>query len=291
MTAKGKYDLAVAYRIYPKVAKPALGLPFSDDKARLAEVCLQSFRRSLGSLRVKIWVLLDGCPAEYADIFRRCFAEEDLVLIPLPGIGNYGTFNKQMEILLGQADAELIYFAEDDYFYLQDQFRLMLDFLQAHDDVDFVSPFDHLDCYTMELHRTPAWLRAFQGRHWRTAASTCLTFLTTRRVLRETERVFRTYARKNYDSSLWLSLTKERVLAPWAWPGIARREPFSMKIFAKAWLFGWPQILFGNRRKIWMPVPSIASHMDVNALAPGVDWPALMREQAFSARGDAVRRL
>lgn len=289
MTAKGKYDLAVAYRIYPKVAKPALGLPFSDDKARLAEVCLRSFRRSLGSLRVKVWVLLDGCPPEYADIFRRYFDEEDLVLIPLAGIGNYGTFNKQIEILSRQNDSELIYFAEDDYFYLPDQLRLMLDFLQAHDDVDFVSPFDHLDCYTMELHRMPTWLRAFQGRHWRTAASTCLTFLTTRQVLRETEQVFRTYARKNYDSSLWLTLTKQRVLAPWTWPWIAIREPFTMKIFAKAWLFGWSQILFGTRRTVWTPVPSIASHMDINALAPSVDWPALMQEQWQSMAQEAAR--
>jgi hypothetical protein len=70
----GRYDVAVVYRIYPKVAKPALGLPFSDDKERLSEVCLQSFRRSLGTLRAKVWVLLDGCPPQYADMFRRVFA-------------------------------------------------------------------------------------------------------------------------------------------------------------------------------------------------------------------------
>lgn len=288
MTVKQRYDVAVAYRIYPKVAKPALGLPFSDDKARLAEVCLQSFRRSLGSLRVKLWVLLDGCPPEYADMFRRHFAEQDLELIPLAGIGNYGTFSKQIEILREQTAAELIYFAEDDYFYLPDQFRLMVDFLQAHQDVDFVSPFDHLDCYTMELHRGPTWLRAFGGRHWRTAASTCLTFLSTRQVLLDTERILRTYADKNYDCSLWLSLTKERVLSPWSWPRLFLRQPFTMKIFAKAWLFGWRQILFGKRRSVWTPVPSIASHIDIKSLAPGVDWPTLMEQQQTSARGDVL---
>ncbi len=71
--ASQNYDVAIAYRIYPKVAKPAAGLPFSDDKYRMAEVCLQSFRRSLGDLRVKIWVLLDGCPPSYADLFRSYF--------------------------------------------------------------------------------------------------------------------------------------------------------------------------------------------------------------------------
>jgi hypothetical protein len=288
MSARNKYDLAVAYRIYPKVAKPALGLPFSDDKARLAEVCLQSFRRSLGNLRVRLWVLLDGCPPEYAAMFRRYFAEPDLELIPLGGIGNYGTFNRQIEILSQQNDSELVYFAEDDYFYLPDQFRSMLDFLQAHEDVDFVSPFDHLDCYSMELHHMPVWIRVFQGRHWRTAASTCLTFLTTRRSLRDTEWVMRTYAHRNYDCGVWLSLTKERVLAPWTWPRLARREPFTMKILAKAWFFGWRQILFGKKRRIWAPLPSIASHMDVKSLAPGMDWPTLMKEQSGLLPGDAA---
>ncbi len=44
------YDLAIAYRIYPKVAKPAQGLPFSGVKFRLSEICLRSFKESLGNL-------------------------------------------------------------------------------------------------------------------------------------------------------------------------------------------------------------------------------------------------
>ena len=67
MTARYTHDLAVAYRIYPSVSRPALGLPFSDDKYRLSEICLHSFKESLGSLRVKVWAILDGCPPEYAE--------------------------------------------------------------------------------------------------------------------------------------------------------------------------------------------------------------------------------
>ncbi|HEX4602647.1 MAG TPA: glycosyltransferase family 2 protein [Candidatus Angelobacter sp.] len=277
-----KYDVAVVYRIYPKMSKPALGLPFSDDKERMAEVCLQSFRRSLGDLRAKVWVLLDGCPPSYAGMFRRAFVPEDLVLEPLPGIGNHGTFNRQIEILLHQQDAELVYFAEDDYFYLPDQFRLMTEFIQGNADADFVSPFDHMDCYTQELHRRPTWLRVFQDRHWRTAGSTCLTFLTTKSILRQTQRIFRSYARRNFDCSLWLSLTKENVLHPVDFLRWTVRQPLFAKIIAKAWFFGWPQILFGKRRKLWSPVPGVATHMDFHALSPTIDWPALMQEQARS---------
>ena len=137
-------------------------------------------------------------------------------LISLDGIGNLATFAKQIEILLEQRESDLVYFAEDDYFYLPNQFHLMLDFLSANSDVHFVSPFDHLDCYTLELHNEPKWLRVHGSRHWRTAASTCLTFLTRKETLAKYETVFRSYAHGNNDCALWLSLTKHRVFNPLA---------------------------------------------------------------------------
>ncbi len=134
------YDISIAYRIYPKVAPAALGLPFSDDKLRLSEICLRSLKESLGSLRAKVWVLLDKCPEEYADLFLKYFPPDDVVLMPLAGAGNQATFGKQIDILLQQTDSEFVYFAEDDYVYLPDQFSGMLDFLRAYRDADFVSP-------------------------------------------------------------------------------------------------------------------------------------------------------
>jgi hypothetical protein len=67
------------------------------------------------------------------------------------------------------------------------------------------------------------------------------------------------------------------------------RQRHLVKVIAKTWLFGWSQILFGKRRKLWTPVPGIATHMDFNALSPTIDWPALMREQANAER-DAILR-
>src|SRR5258708_2107797 len=235
------YDLVVAYRIYPRVSKAAQSLPFGDDKLRLAEVCLRSFRNSLGSLRVKIWAILDGCPPEYRALFERYFAAEDLVCIDLNGVGNQATFSKQMDILLSQRDAEFVYFAEDDYLYLPDQFQLMLRFLRDRQDVDFVSPYDHLDCYRLDLHREPKWLTVFEGRHWRSAASTCLTFFTRKTTLARYARVFRTYAHRNDDCALWLSLTKRRVLNPLAVSRFLARGEFYWKSLVKAWYFCWPQ--------------------------------------------------
>lgn len=274
------FDIAIAYRIYPKVAKPAVGLPFSDDKLRLTEVCLRSLRESLKGLRVKLWVLLDGCPDSYADLFAKYFDARDLVLVRLPGIGNLATFGKQIEILLAQTDSDLVYFAEDDYFYLPNQFSQMVEFLRAHDDVDFISPYDHLDCYTLEIHRRPKWIRVHAGHHWRTAASTCLTFLARKQTLLRNEGIFRSYCRGNYDCSLWLSLTKFAIFDPAQVLSFAYKRPWLARIIAKAWLYGWTQILFGTRAKLWVPVPGIATHLDTRALSPTIDWSTLMFQQA-----------
>ena len=273
------YDLAVAYRIYPKVAKPAQSLPFGDDKLRQAEICLRSFRNSLGSLRVKVWAILDGCPAEYRALFERYFAPRDLVLVEVNAIGNRATYGKQLEILLSQRDAEYVYFAEDDYFYLPDQFELMLKFLREGQSVDFVSPYDHADCYQLDLHREPKWLTVFAGHHWRTAASTCLTFLTRQSTLVRYQRVLRTYSRRNDDCAVWLSLTKRRVLSPLALFRYFARREFYRKSLAKAWLFCWSQIIFGRTVKLWVPLPGIATHLSAGLLSPGMDWLTIMREE------------
>jgi hypothetical protein len=276
---KKPYDIAVAYRIYPKVAASAVPLAFGSDKLRLSEVCLRSFKESLEGLRAKIWVLLDACPPEYMDIFTNYFGWKDVTFLNLDGIGNQATFRRQIEILLDQQDSDLLYFAEDDYMYLPDQFHYMIDFLLSQRDVDFVSPYDHLDCYTLDLHREPKWLRVHGNRHWRTAGSTCLTFLTTRETLQETRSVFEKYKRRSFDCSLWLSLTKHRVFNPVFAVRSFYREPFCSRIILKSWLYCWPQILFGRRWKLWVPIPAVATHLDASALSPNVDWRALMQDE------------
>lgn len=280
--SNGSYDLAVAYRIYPKVSKPALSLPLGDDKLRLAEICLRSFQDSLGSLRAKIWAILDGCPEEYRALFERYFSREDLVFVDLPGVGNQATFGKQIDALLSQRDAEFVYLAEDDYLYLPGQFPLMLNFLRERQDADFVTPYDHPDCYLLQVHHEPKWVTIFEGHHWRTAASTCLTFLTRKSTLARYEWVFRTYTRRNDDFSLWLSLTKRRVLRPLAF--FARRE-FYWKAQMKSWLYCWPQILFGKTARLWVPIPGLATHWRAGLFSPGFDWLSFVRAEASQTKG------
>jgi hypothetical protein len=260
----------VAYRIYPRVSKVPVFFP--EDKLKLAQLCLQSFRASLGSVRAKMFVLLDNCPPEFEALFLENFPSEDIKLIRLDGIGNLQTFSRQIEILLEQEDAEMVYFAEDDYLYLPAQFGTMLNFLREFPDADFISPYDHADYYSLPLHGGPQLTREYEGRKWHTAASTCLTFLTTKTTLAKTRRILRTYTYRNPDVCLWLSLTKQVVFSPRMIWKCFRKGMALGGFVVVSWLYGWPQILAGRRRKLWIPTPSIATHTEKQFLAPGVDW-------------------
>ena len=280
------YDLAVAYRIYPKVSKPAQGLPFDDDKLRQAELCLRSFKRAVASLKVKVWAVMDSCPPEYEQMFRRYFAPEDLVVVALEKTGNLGTFSKQMDILLSQTDAEAVYFAEDDYLYLPFDFATLLRFLRQGKDVDFISALDHPDDYSLDFHRFPKWVRVSEGKHWRSAASTCLTFLTTKASLHRFRHVFRSYTRDNYDTSVWMSITKHRLYNFFS-PVLYNPEDkyFNARAVIKSWFFGFRQNLFGRRARLWTPMPSLALHLDRQRPAPGFDMVAHMLEEDRTAPG------
>jgi hypothetical protein len=271
-----EYDVTVAYRIYPKISKvPPV---FPNDKYKLSELCLKTFKDSLSSLKVKMFVLLDDCPPSYEDLFKQYFDEQDLEFIRLNGVGNRATFDMQIDILLDQNFSEIVYFAEDDYLYLPHQFESMVKFLRDEEEVDFVSPYDHLDYYLDEIHNYKSQIRFFGNRHWRTVAGTCLTFLTTKSVLRSTKNVFKTYASRNTDGGIWLSLTKHQVFNLFT---IAKhvRHLNDKKMRGKlidmigfAWLFCWRQVFFGKRRKLWVPIPSIATHMEGDYIAPTFCW-------------------
>ena len=241
-----------------------------------------------------MFVLLDNCPPSYEDLFKRYFDEGDLELIRLSGVGNRATFNMQIDILLDQNFSEIIYLAEDDYLYLPNQFESMVKFLREEPRVDFVSPADRSDYYIGEKHKYKSYIKFFGNRHWRTVATTCLTFLTTKSVLCATRNVFKTYgATRNVfttygrisDEGIWSSLTKYQVLNPFT---IAKNLPYyfrARQTFADnqlrgalfvflvlAWIFCWRQIVFGKRWNLWVPIPSIATHMESSCLAPTFGW-------------------
>ncbi len=275
VTSLKKYDLAVAYRIYPKISKE----PFFSfkNKLELADLCLHSFREATNTLRVKIWALLDDCPREYQDLFLKYFPKEDLELTILAGEGNRNTFRRQIEILSAQKDSDLVYFAEDDYLYLPGQFSLLTDFLHENPGT-FVSPYDHSDNYRYEFNHRGNSIKLFKNHHFRTANSTCLTFMTSCQTLQRTRHIFESFSNGNHDASLWFSLTKPSFIYPlWHLRHIFQ-DRFVLSLSVKAWWYCLFQILAGKQRQLWVPVPCIATHLDKPFVAPAVDWEKVKSE-------------
>ncbi len=250
----------------------------------MSEFCLKSLRRSLGSLKVKMIVLLDSCPPEYMSLFKKYFTSEELDLISLDHCGNHGTFKMQIELLLKQKYSELVYFAEDDYFYLPDEFEQMVLFAKNCPEAHFVTPYDHNDYYFMDFHVTLNKNILFYGnKHWQTAATTCLTFLTSKKVLAKTKNVFMTYFKGNLDNAVWISLTKSHILNPFAvlryffrWLG---GEKLFLGMIKNSWIHCWKQNLFGKKWRLWVPVPAVGTHLESGTLSPGIPWKEIFEKE------------
>lgn len=260
-------DLAVAYRIYPGISKtPAF---FSEDKFKLSEMCLRSFRSACGNLRVKMWVLLDGCSPQYEALFRKIFGDQEIEIISLNSIGNFATFSLQIRLLTEQTDSDYVYFAEDDYFYFPNALEKMIRFMRESSDVDFVTPYDHPDSYDTSSRLERHLVRPFGDSYWRTASSTCLTFLTSRKILVRTQSLFQSYSRGNMDCPLWLALTQKYELANIR---VHWHDWFRVKTWVKTWRWGFTSLLFGRRYRLWTPMPALGTHMESSRLSPLIDW-------------------
>jgi hypothetical protein len=265
------FDLAICCRLYPRVSgRPIFGFK---EKLDLVRLNLETLKESIGSLNVKIWFLLDKCPPAYEVLIRSIFTNQTIEIILLQGEGNLKTFGRQIDILTTQTDADLVYFAEDDYIYLPDGLATAVQFLRTHSDTDFITLYEHADQYTKYVHRHSEAPVRMGSQAWRPVASTCLTFLTTRAVLRETAPVFRTFCTGNSDLGLWLALTKRNVLNPWKW----LRATLADGLFVGgshwlAWRHAARYILGGKKRRLLAPAPSLATHMEITGLAPNINW-------------------
>lgn len=268
-----KYDLVVAWRIYPGVSKTPLIFP--TDKFMLVKTCLKSFINSTTGLKVKYFFILDGCPVEYNHLIKSIFPISDIEIIETERIGNWATFRKQVEILLAQTDADLVYFAEDDYLYREGEFHKMIQFLKANKDVDFVSGYVHMDTFTHPIHQHKKEKRIAFNHVWRTDSSTCLTFLTKKDVLTETKDLLLTYSNGNNDCAVWLVLTKTFILNPFAYLRFFFTNKESFNIMKMAIKYSLKYFFSFKKYSLWIPYPAIGTHLEKELVSPDVDWIAI----------------
>lgn len=272
-----RYDIAIAHRVCPVLAKTAAGF---DDKFEMVKATTASLVQALDGLRVKLAVILDGCPKEYERLFDATFGgNTDIAYsrISTSKIGNQATYAKQHEILSDCLnDAEFLYFSEDDYLYRKCAFQAMMDFLK-NPGVDFVTPLDHPDRYS---HLVPesrrVEIRVSDYCHWREVGTTCCTFMLKSETFRFSSKRLAAYSKGAGDGGMWIELTKDMIFSPSATIGtmfrylIGRRksaEGLEFSVLA-AWLHHKCRLPFGKRYHLWGPMPSLAVHLCKPSLSP-----------------------
>lgn len=263
------YDLTVAYRIYPKISKvPAI---YPDDKFKMSEICIKSFADALGSLNTKIYILLDGCPPEYKELFENNLSKYDLEYIELDGIGNGNTFGMQLDILK-DADTDYVYFAEDDYFYLEDSIQELLEFCKKNS-IDFATPYDHLDYYEHKLHRVSKLNDIqYNNKTYIERLTTTMTFLANKKSLNDCYNIFLSYKYNNWDNSMWLAITSSKLINPFEFLRLTLFDMQMFKMYVKS-LVHTPKYLFNNKKyKLFVPHPGTATHLDNQYLSPKIEW-------------------
>ena len=254
--------LTVALRVYPFLSH---GADWPSDKLSLVRAGVESMAVAFENVDVQVLVILDGCPPIYEQMIREVLGQHSLSIHKTNGIGNFETFCLQVKLLC-DSSSPILYFAEDDYIYSPRAFQEMLNFIDRHG-VDFVSPYDHPDYYSLPFHQQ-RFVATAGDINWKSAASTELTFMAKRESLKEAAPVFLTYRRKNNDASIWFSLTGEAKL-------LRLLDSFwTAKLLIKMFLHTPGELLFGHRYSLWTPQPSLATHMAKGFVVPLISQPS-----------------
>ncbi|MBC7091104.1 MAG: hypothetical protein H5T50_04245 [Nitrososphaeria archaeon] len=258
------YSVSVALRVAPNLNSKQV---YFRSKYDLVKVCFKSLLRALDGLDFELFVILDGCPKSFEKIFRENVGGNVLKILNVYMIGNSATFLLQIFLLSTHASSEYVYFAEDDYFYI-DSIKEMLELMSKKSFIDFLSPYDHPDYhFRRDIHPYKIVSFNYGGRLWKNVMSTCCTFMTRKNILDETCLVLESYKDVG-DHFMWHLLTRKLPVKNFIkvnyHPSYLRRLMFLLNYERK----------FSKKRaySLWAPEPTIATHMQKGCLSPKIDW-------------------
>lgn len=206
------YPLTVFYRIspYPNNKSPI----YQKNKFKLTKLCLDSFIKAFNKIRPKIFFLLDSCPEKYLQLIKD-YKYPNIEIINLKNAGNLGSFYAQLELAKQLPDKNLIYFSEDDYYYLP---NAGIKLIRALKFFDFITLYDHKDHYQKPFADKKVILEFKTGHHWRSHSSTCKTFGTRAKIIKKFFKLFKKYP---FTLPMWRELNKKNYLVFGPIPSLA----------------------------------------------------------------------
>lgn len=131
--------------------------------------------------------------------------------IILTDYGNAGSLKHAINLAIQECqDDELVYFVEDDYLHLEESQMLLEDGIQR---ADYVTLYDHPDKYTSQYNfgEVSKVIRT-ERSHWRYTISTCMTFATKIKTLKEDIEVWEKFTNESHppDHQIFSELGKEK---------------------------------------------------------------------------------
>jgi hypothetical protein len=196
--------------------------------------------------RISFLTIYDGEPDNKALIKK---AKTSGKFINVMHKNNSRSFRCAYEQALNYKDEDIVYFVEDDYLHLPES---IAELKTAFDkiDPDYLTLYDHpvryADEYKFGLDLPTKTEIFFAGNHhWRHQESTCMTFAARVQTLKEDKGIF--------------------------WRYTATDVPEDREIFRR--LQGLTGYEKGSPQRILIgPMPSLATHLHLPWLAPGIDW-------------------
>lgn len=213
------------------------------------EACFANLLDTLGKSplghKVTLTVIYDGTEADLADDFMSRYLSTPRKFPIAIRIVEAGSNARSWHITMALARAtpmgehDLVYFMENDYLHVEGWLEKLAAFDASGIDYDYLSLYDHNDKYILDMYAgLHTQLVVAGGQHWRTAPSTCGTFLQPRRVFLE-----------DYDD--W------------------------MRDMADYYMF--TDLATTKQRVLYTPVPGLNTHCMEGYLSPCVDWEAIAK--------------
>ena len=160
----------------------------------------------------------------YFELFRDKFGDDTSSF--------FGTWKIAKEI--NTEDDDLYYFLENDYLHVENWVDEIYDLYNSHSDLDYVSLYDHKDKYFCpQYDDLKSKILVTSNRHWRTAPSTCGSFVVNKKIFLED---FDIQSTTPGDHGKFIHLRNTR------------------------------------NRKVITPVPSLSTHCVSPYMAPVINW-------------------
>lgn len=196
--------------------------------------CLRSFVKNFGDDGLNI--IFDNCKNE---TMTACMEIAPNAKVVGTSLGNAGSFLYSLDMALQLPDDEVVLFQEDDYLFRKGSRQALLEGLEI---ADLVTLYDHSDKYLQQNLR-PEYILLSQSCHWRTCASTTMTFASTVGTLRKCESSIRKW--------------------------VSGAHPDDHRMFCELNQQGYFLI---------SALPAFATHGETAWLAPLIDWEKVMNE-------------